>query len=69
METFRCSREVLENERLFTAYPRFICSLFGSLFTIDEKPQTSLYQRAIGVAKEHIINWQGVKDFMTFRRI
>lgn len=69
METFRHSRDALENERLFTTYPRFICSLLGSLFTVDGKPQTSLYQRAMGVAKQYIINWQGIKDFMTFRRI
>jgi electron transfer flavoprotein-quinone oxidoreductase len=69
METFRHSREVLENERLFTVYPKFLCTLLGSLLTVDDKPQTSLYQRAMGVAKEHILNWQGMKDFISIRRI
>jgi electron transfer flavoprotein-quinone oxidoreductase len=69
METFRHSSEVLENERLFTTYPKFICTLLGALFTVDDKPQTSLYERAMGVAKEHVLNWQGVKDFMTMRKM
>lgn len=69
METFRASREVLENERLFTAYPKFLCSLFSSLFTVDGKPQASIYKRAMGVAKEHVLNWQGAKDFMAMRKM
>jgi len=69
METFRHSREVLEKERLFTVYPRFICSLLGSLFTVDEKPQASLYQRAMGVAKQHMFSWQSIKDIMDFRKL
>lgn len=69
METFRHSKEVLESNRLFTVYPKFLCSLLGALFTIDEKPQTSIYQRAMGVAREHVLNWQGVKDFISIRKI
>lgn len=69
METFRHSREVLENERFFTTYPKFLCTLLGALFTVDDKPQTPLYERAMGVAKKHVLTWQGVKDFMTMRKM
>jgi electron transfer flavoprotein-quinone oxidoreductase len=69
METFRHSREVLENERLFTTYPKFLCSLLGTLFTVDDKPQTSTYKKAMGVARQHVLNWQGAKDFMAMRKM
>jgi electron transfer flavoprotein-quinone oxidoreductase len=69
METFRHSREVLENDRLFTTYPTFLCSLLGALFTVDDTPQTSIYKRAMGVARQHVLNWQGVKDFMAMRKM
>lgn len=69
LQTFRSSREVLENERLFTTYPKFFCSLFHSLFTVDDRPQTSIYKRAMAVAREHVLNWQGIKDFMTMKKL
>ena len=69
METFRHSREVLENDRLFSTYPKFLCRLLGALFTVDDKPQLPLYKRAMGVAKEYVLNWQGIKDFMAMRKM
>ena len=45
LETFRRSREVLENPRLFTVYPKFLCELLESLFFIGAEPKASLYGR------------------------
>jgi electron transfer flavoprotein-quinone oxidoreductase len=69
METFRLSQEVLENRRLFTVYPNFICELLETLFTIDAAPKQRLYQSAREVAKKYLLNWEGIKDFLSFRRM
>lgn len=69
METFRHSREVLENPRLFTVYPKFICSLLEEIFTITEKPKPGLYGSAKEVAKKYLLNWEGFKDFLTLRKM
>ena len=69
METFRHSREVLENPRLFTVYPKFINELMETLFTIDDKPKASLYKSAKETAKKYVLNWEGLKDFLSMRRM
>jgi len=69
METFRHSREVLENPRLFTVYPKFICSLLEEIFTITEKPKPGLYGSAKKAAKKYLLNWEGFKDFLTLRKM
>ncbi len=69
METFRRSGEILANPRLYTVYPAFISSLFDALFTIDDKPKTGLYRAASKVMKAGLLNWQGLKDFLSFRRM
>ncbi len=69
MENFRNSRRVLENPRLFTVYPKFLSELMQSLFTIDAGPKAPLYQTAMGVARRHVLKWEGFKDFMSFRKI
>ena len=42
METFRNAREVLDRERLFTVYPKFICELLDEIFTIGDGPKEGL---------------------------
>ena len=69
METFRHSQEVLENPRLFTVYPKFLSSLFKVLFTVSGTPRKSLYRSAREVAKEYILNWEGMKDFWSLRKL
>jgi electron transfer flavoprotein-quinone oxidoreductase len=69
METFRHSKEVLENERFFTVYPKFLCTLMEELFTIDDGPKKSLYRSAMDVWMRYIGVWGGVKDFMTMRKM
>lgn len=69
METFRHSLDVLENPRLFTVYPKFICSLLEKVFTITGAPKQGLYSSAKEVAKKNLLNWDGFKDFLTFRKM
>ena len=69
LETFRHSKEVLENPRLFTVYPKFLSSLFKVLFTISGAPRKGLYKSARAVAKEYILNWEGMKDFWSLRKL
>jgi electron transfer flavoprotein-quinone oxidoreductase len=69
METFRRSREVLENPRLFTVYPKFLCELFESLFTVGSEPKAPLYRTAMEKARKYVLKWDGFKDFLSFRRM
>jgi electron transfer flavoprotein-quinone oxidoreductase len=69
METFRHSKEILENKRLFTVYPKFLCELLNAVFTIGKGPKESIYKSAKAVAKKYVLNWDGYKDFMTMRKM
>jgi len=69
METFRHSREVLDNPRLLTVYPKFVCELLQRLFTVDGGPKASLYRTAKEVARRYVLTWEGFKDFLTFRKM
>ncbi|MBA4416762.1 MAG: electron transfer flavoprotein [Syntrophus sp. (in: bacteria)] len=69
METFRHSKEVLENKRLFTVYPKFLCELLDVLFTIGKGPKEPLYKSAMTVAKRYVLNWDGFKDIMSMRKM
>lgn len=69
METFRHSKEVLENKRLFTVYPKFLSELLDAVFTIDKGPKESLYRSAKTVAKKYIMSLEGFKDFLSMRKM
>jgi electron transfer flavoprotein-quinone oxidoreductase len=69
LETFRRSREVLQNPRLFTVYPKFFCELAESLFTIGSEPKAPLYKTAMEKARKYVLKWDGFKDFLSFRRM
>ena len=69
METFRSSREVLDRQRFFTVYPRFMCELFDELFTIGDKPKEGLYRTAKRVAKKYVLNMETLKDLLAARRL
>jgi len=68
-ETFRSSREVLDRQRFFTVYPRFMCELFDELFTIGDKPKEGLYRTAKRVAKKYVLNMETLKDLLAARRL
>ncbi len=69
MQNFRNARRVLENPRLVTVYPKFLCELMQSLFTIDAGPKAPLYKTAMDVARRYVLTWEGFKDFMSFRKM
>jgi electron transfer flavoprotein-quinone oxidoreductase len=69
METFRRSGKILANPRLYKVYPAFVSSLLDALFTVDDKPKQGLFRSASKVMKEGLLNWQGFKDFLSFRRM
>jgi electron transfer flavoprotein-quinone oxidoreductase len=69
METFRHSREVLENPRLFTVYPHFISSLLQAVFDVNSEPKKGLYRTVSRIARSYVVNWEGFKDFLSFRKV
>jgi len=69
LETFRHSKEVLENPRLFNVYPKFLSSLLNVLFTVSDTPRKNLYRSAMTLAKQYILNWEGMKDFWSLRKL
>jgi len=69
METFRHSRDVLDRQRFFTVYPKFICELFDELFTVGDGPKKGLYRTAKAVAKKYVLNMETVKDLMAARKV
>jgi electron transfer flavoprotein-quinone oxidoreductase len=69
LETFRHSREVLDNPRLLKVYPKFLCELLRDLYTVDSGPKASLYKTAKEAARKHVLTWDGFKDFLSFRKM
>jgi electron transfer flavoprotein-quinone oxidoreductase len=69
LQTFRHSREVLDNPRLLKVYPKFLCELLGDLYAVDGGPKASLYKTAKKVARKHVLTWDGFKDFLSFRKM
>ena len=58
---------MLENPRLFTIYPKFLCELLESLFTVGDKPKASLYRTAMQKARKYVLKWDGFKDFLVLQ--
>ncbi len=69
METFKHSKEVLENPRLFTVYPKFLCELLEELFTIGDGVKAPLYKTAMTTAKKYLLNREGFRDFLGLRKM
>ncbi|MEN6617226.1 MAG: FAD-dependent oxidoreductase, partial [Syntrophorhabdus sp.] len=69
METFRNAQAVLDRNRFFTVYPKFLNELFGELFTIDDKPKENLYKTARRIAGKYVLNMETMKDFLAARKL
>jgi electron transfer flavoprotein-quinone oxidoreductase len=69
MELFRHSREVLDNDRLFTVYPRFLCDLFRDFYTIDDGPKAPFFKTIKDISRKHLFNMATVKDLMSLRKV
>jgi electron transfer flavoprotein-quinone oxidoreductase len=69
METFRHSRQALENPRLYKVYPKFLCEILENLYTVNDGPKTAFYKTAKEAARKHVLKWEGFKDFLSLRKI
>jgi electron transfer flavoprotein-quinone oxidoreductase len=69
MNTFRNSPHLLENERLFSRYPRAICDLFERVMWVDEKPKEGLYQTLWEGLKKDFLNFETFKDLLQLRKL
>ena len=69
LETFRHALSVLKNPRWFSHYPQAICDLYEKLLWIDENPKPRLFSTAYGELRKSILNFQGIRDILSLRRI
>jgi electron transfer flavoprotein-quinone oxidoreductase len=69
MTAFRHSLRFLENERVFTKYPRAVCDLLEKLFTVGEEPREGLYRTAVRALRKDFWSLDTVRDFLAFRKI
>jgi electron transfer flavoprotein-quinone oxidoreductase len=69
LETARAIPGFMENPRLFTHYPKAISQLLESIYTIDERPQAGLFQKAWKGVKKDFMNVATVKDAWSMRKI
>jgi len=69
MESFRHVRQILENPRLNSVYPRFLCELLGNLYTVNDGPKTPFFKAVKELRSKHIPMWEGFKDFLSLRKM
>ncbi len=70
LEAYRKAPEFMENRRLFEAYPAFVTSLAGRLFTVDGTPPVHLMSKVfdqmrrsgIGLTGLALDGWKGAKQ-------
>jgi electron transfer flavoprotein-quinone oxidoreductase len=61
MTTFQKAPEVLDNPRLFKAYPEFACNLFEKLMFIGEQPKKKLSTVILSEVKNNL-GWSWLRD-------
>ena len=69
MNTFNKSLSILENERLFTKYPRAISDIFEKVMEVGEQPKEGLYKTVCEELRKEFFNFQTFKDWLQFRKI
>jgi len=69
MDTFKKSLSILENERLFSKYPKAISDLFEKVMWVDEHPKEGLYKTICEGLKKEFLDFQTFKDWLQFRKI
>jgi len=69
MNNFKHSLSILENERLFSMYPKAISDLFERVMRVDDHPKEGLYKTIYQGVKENFLNLQTFKDLMQFRKM
>ena len=69
MDRYQNTLSVLENERLFSKYPRAVSDLFEKVMKVDENPKEGLYQTISQELKKNFFNWKTFKDWLQFRKV
>ena len=60
---------VIENQRLFTLYPRAIADLLTAVYTIGPGPDARLSRKMAGGARRHFMNVTTLKDLWSLRKL
>jgi len=69
LNTFRHTLEFMENPRLFSLYPQFICDLFEKMMWIGEGPKEGLFSTAFGEVRNKLLNLSTLRDVLNFRKL
>jgi len=69
LRAFKNVPAVLQNQRLFSKYPRVICDIFEKVMWVDEHPKEGIYKTKMGGLKKHLFNPETLKDWWQFRKI
>ncbi|MBA7578385.1 Electron transfer flavoprotein-ubiquinone oxidoreductase [subsurface metagenome] len=68
LKTFSKAPHFLENPRIYTTYPEFVCNLAEKIFTSDGKPRKRAWQLLRDTMKGKISLWQMARDLMQGRK-
>jgi len=69
METFRRSLEVLENPRMTSLYPAWVCKVMEDVFWIGEGPKQRVSSTVWKGIRQRLFNLTALKDLLRLRRI
>jgi electron transfer flavoprotein-quinone oxidoreductase len=69
METFRRSLEVLENPRMNSVYPQWLCRVWEEIFWIGERSKQRISTTMWHGVKDELLNFTAFKDLMMLRRL
>jgi len=62
LENFRRAPALLENPRMYAAYPNLVCGLAEKVFTVDGSPKKKMRQLAREEMKGKVSLWQLIRD-------
>lgn len=69
MNNYQSTLSILENERLFSKYPRAVSDLFEKVMRVDENPKEGLYKTIWREIKKDFFNLETLKDWLQFRKV
>jgi electron transfer flavoprotein-quinone oxidoreductase len=69
MNNYQSTLSILENERLFSKYPRAVSDLFEKVMRVDENPKEGLYKTIWREIKKDFFNLETLKDWLEFRKV
>ena len=64
LKTFKKAPHFLENQRIYTTYPEFVCNLFEKLYTTDGKPRKRVFPLLTESMKGRVSLVQIMSDLM-----